>query len=117
MKTFLKVSLITLLFVSLAAVTIDNPAPGFFSTSLCAGDCTVKNIIGEIIRLFLGFVGVIALAYIIIGGYQIVTAGGASDKAEKGKKTLTNAIIGLVIIILSYTIISVITNAAFGTIK
>ena len=91
-----------------------NPAPGLFSTAF---GTDFKSILANLIKVLLGFAGLVAMAYIVMGGYQMATSGGNSDSAEKGKKTLTNAIIGLVIIILSYVIITVVVNAAFGKVK
>lgn len=41
---------------------------------------------------------------IIIGGFKYMTAGGEKDGVEQGQKYLTNAIIGLVIILAAYGI-------------
>ncbi|HEX5430007.1 MAG TPA: pilin [Patescibacteria group bacterium] len=97
------------------AVTVKNPAPGLFS-DLFGDSPEIKNIIPQIISIVLGFAGLVAIAYVILGGFQLVTSRGSSEQAEKGRKTLTNAIIGLVIIILSYVIVSIVTNAAFGNV-
>lgn len=58
-------------------------------------------------------VGLIAVFFIIWGGFQYITSGANEELAESGKKTLRNGIIGLVVIILSYVIVTVITNALF----
>jgi hypothetical protein len=98
------------------AELVCNPAPGLFSTSFCKDDakCEFADILSSVIQLFLGLCGLIALGYIILGGYELITAQGNDKSVESGKKTLTNAIIGLVIIILSYVIVSIVINAAFG---
>lgn len=58
-----------------------------------------------IIKILLYFAGIVAVIFVIIGGYQIMTAQGNASQATNGRKTLTNAIIGLVIIVLAYIII------------
>jgi hypothetical protein len=70
----------------------------------------ITNIIRNIL---LPIAGIIAVLFIVIGGYQYMFSAGNDEMAESGKKTLQNAIIGLVIIILSYLIISVIVNTIF----
>ncbi len=70
-------------------------------------------VIGEIIRVFLGLLGVIAVALIIYGGIIWMTAGGSDDKILKAKTILRNAIIGLVIILAAFAIVSFI----FGRLK
>ncbi|HYF04534.1 MAG TPA: hypothetical protein VEA59_00010 [Patescibacteria group bacterium] len=82
-----------------------------FGTSwLTSGNVTVWGLIVYIIKILLVFSGLIAVGFIIIGGYYYITAGGSSEQAGKGKTTVFNAVIGLVIIILSYVIVNVIVN-------
>lgn len=101
-----------------------NPFPKFFFdlskvTSRPTGvraENTFVSLIGFFIGTILSVAALIAVAFIIIGGFRYITAGGDEEGAESGKKTLTNAIIGLVIVILSYTIMIVIYNAVLGDI-
>ncbi len=53
--------------------------------------------------------GALAVLFIIVGAIQILTAYGKTDKIEAAKKTITWAIVGLLIAILSYAIVSVIS--------
>ncbi len=69
-----------------------------------------SGLIYQIIRMLLLVAGALAVLFVIIGGYQYITSGGNEETAEKGKKTLVNAIIGIVVIILSFVIINVIVN-------
>ena len=78
---------------------------GFFSSSDTIGDLIYK-----IIELLLFVAGILAVLFIIIGGYQYITSAGNEEQAEKGRKTLVNAIIGVALIILSYVIINVLVN-------
>lgn len=71
---------------------------------------TPTQFIGNIIRLLLGIAGAVAVLFIIYGGYLYITSAGNSEQAEKGRTTLTNALIGVVIIILSYVMVTVIVN-------
>lgn len=72
--------------------------------------CTAGSAISWITNMALGFAGVIAVVFIIVGGYMYLTSAGNDEAAEKGRKVLTNAIIGLIIIILSATIIRIVVN-------
>lgn len=60
--------------------------------------------IGLIITVVLGFLGVIFLALIIYSGFQWMTAGGNEETITKAKKRLTNATIGLIIVLAGYII-------------
>ena len=64
----------------------------------------------KIIRILLYFAGIVAVIMAIIGGYRVMTAQGNEAQAASGRKTLTNAIIGLIIVILSYIIIQAVIN-------
>lgn len=93
------------------AVDIYNPAPGFFAS--WGGNNTFAGILVFAINIGLSIAGLVAVLFIIYGGFQYMTSAGNEERAETGRRTLVNAIIGLVVIILSYVIVSVINNA-FG---
>jgi hypothetical protein len=59
-----------------------------------------------IINAALTFAGVVALFMIIYSGFRFVTSGGDPKGVENAKKTLTWAIIGLILILLSFGIIN-----------
>lgn len=58
-------------------------------------------LVADVIFLILGLLAVI---YLIYGGVTYITAGGDAEKAGKGRVAITNAIIGVIIIILSFAI-------------
>lgn len=58
--------------------------------------------------------GLVAFIYAFIGGYMYLTAGADDSKANKGRAMITNAIIGLVIISMSFVIISFIITELKG---
>ncbi len=75
-----------------------------------AGSQDLGSLITNILKILLYVSGALAVVFIVIGGYQYVTSGGNEEAAEKGKKTLINSVIGLVVIILAYTIVTVVAN-------
>jgi hypothetical protein len=87
------------------------------NTNLPTAD--VRVVILRIVQIALGLLGTIALVLIIYGGYTWMTAAGNEEKVTQAKKIITNAAVGLAIIILSAAItqfiISAITKAATGT--
>lgn len=76
----------------------------FLPAGFATGDLTTT--IGTIINLALLLAGVVAVVYLIIGGYQYITSGGNAEQAQAGRTTVLNAIIGLVIIFASYVIVN-----------
>lgn len=80
------------------------------------GSADLRVIIGQVIRVLLGFSGVVALASFVWGGFMFLTSQGNPDKVKQGKNTLVWAVIGLVVIFTAYilvdTLIRTITGAA-----
>ena len=72
---------------------------------------SASQLITRIIEILLAIAGLLAVIFLIVGGFRYITAGGNEETAEAAKKTITNAIIGIVIIILSFVIVRVISNA------
>ncbi|MFA4999952.1 MAG: IPT/TIG domain-containing protein [Patescibacteria group bacterium] len=85
--------------------------------ALAAGD--PRTIAGRIINIALGFLGIIAVGFVIYGGFIWMTSGGEEEKVEKAKKILKSGVIGLVIILASWGIATFILtrlgNAVSGT--
>ena len=94
-----------------------NPGglPTFFPGDRTGG--TIGGTISAIILMFLSVVGLISVAYIIYGGFRYVTSGGNSETTAAAKKTIVNALIGLIIVILSYVMVRLVTNAALNGIR
>lgn len=61
----------------------------------------IGSLIHNLIVIGLDVAGILATIYIIIGAFAYLTAFGDESKVETGKKTITWAIVGLVLIILA----------------
>ena len=61
-------------------------------------------IAGKIINIALGAVGTIMVILFIYSGFLWMTAAGNEEKITKAKRILSNAIIGIVIVIMAYAI-------------
>ena len=62
------------------------------------------EIVASLIGVFLSFLGIIFLCLVIYGGFIWMTSFGNEQKVLKAKKTLSQALIGLLIIICAYSI-------------
>lgn len=76
----------------------------------CRAGTNVNDLIRTVINWVLGITFGIAVLFLIVGGFWYITSAGNEETATKGKSTVINAIIGIVIIILSYVIINVVAN-------
>lgn len=64
--------------------------------------------ISEILPNVFVVASLILFAYLVFGGFIIITSAGSSDQVQKGQQAVTNAIIGFIIIFASYWIIQII---------
>ena len=76
-----------------------------------------RTIIKNIINISMGFLGTIAIIYILYGGFIWMTAGGNDENVKKAQKMLTNGVIGLVIIFSAWTIAWFIILSLQGTVR
>ncbi|MFA6551179.1 MAG: hypothetical protein WCV41_01470 [Patescibacteria group bacterium] len=63
-----------------------------------------REIAANVINVILGFLGIIAVVLILIGGFMWMTAAGNEDKTGTAKKIMTAGVIGLVIILAAFGI-------------
>ncbi|MBU3957279.1 pilin [Patescibacteria group bacterium] len=66
----------------------------------------VENIFNLVIRL----AGILAFIMLLIGGFRYLTSGGDAKAAESARKTITYAILGLVLIIAAWFILKFIAE-------
>jgi len=69
-----------------------------------------RLVIVDIIKLALGFLGIIAVVIILFAGFKWMTAGGNEENVSEAKKILIAGLIGLVIILASYAIASFVVS-------
>ncbi|MBP6913118.1 MAG: hypothetical protein KBC00_00720 [Candidatus Levybacteria bacterium] len=67
-------------------------------------------VLQNVINAALILSGVVAVFLIIYSGYQYVTSSGDKEKVDNARKRLTYAIIGLVIIMLSFVMINLLSQ-------
>ena len=65
---------------------------------------TIAGWVNLIIKGDLTLLAVIFIILIIVGGFQWMTSGGNEKKIESAKGLITNAIIGVTIVLVSYAI-------------
>jgi hypothetical protein len=71
---------------------------------------SIKIVILRVIKIFLGFLGIIFLIIIVLSGYKYMTAGGSEDKVKEAIKGIVNGTIGLLIILSAFAITNLITT-------
>lgn len=74
---------------------------------------TGTNIIWIAIELFLVGAVLLSIYYIIRGGMNIITSGGDKEKIQRGRQRVWYAIIGLIVVFLSFLMVNII-GTLFG---
>ena len=74
-------------------------------TNAVGGDLSFKDLLGFIVNWLISIAGAIALLFLIVGGIEYMTAGGSDEKVQRAKNTMRNALVGLIVVLLSYFII------------
>jgi len=77
-----------------------------------SGD-SISDTIYSLINILLAIVGILAVVYLVYGGVLYITAGGDAEKAGKGRIAITNAIIGIVIVLAAL----IIYNGVIGSFR
>ncbi len=90
-----------------------------FNTNTESLDQSLAAQAGRVIQLFVSFAGVIMLIFIVYAGLLWMTAGGNESQIGKAKSIMTNAIIGLIIVLLAFALVAFINAqiAASGLAK
>lgn len=104
--------------VALAAPTFDPSngvyvgGSGDFASAPTVTDAAslISSIGNQVLNIFLVIVAIIAVLYLVFYGYQYITAGGDPEKATKARGGILNAIIGIVVITLAFTIVHFAVN-------
>jgi len=74
------------------------------------GTRDLKDTITAVLNVLLGFLGIIAVIIILLGGFKWMTAMGNEDKVGEAKKLIGAGIVGLVIILAAYAIATYVIN-------
>ena len=91
---------------SLSAQNLGNPADFGLGEAGKIGlpQKDLPDAVVAIVKLFLGFLGLMAVVVILIGGFQWLLAAGNTEKIEKAQQLLWGGVIGLAIVIGAFTI-------------
>ncbi len=90
---------------------------GEYIKSPCAcrdnGDCTLEHMLQVFVNIsvfILAISGSIVLLVLVYGGFMWITAHGNSQMVDTGKKTITGAVIGLIIIFGAYALVTLLVS-------
>ena len=96
-------------------VADDANCPGEFTVP-GDGEQSLKDSVQKALSAIFGILGIIAAVVIIIGGVFYMTAQGDPGKITKAKNCIFGGVIGLVICLLAFAIVTFAMNAFAGNI-
>ncbi|MBI4652912.1 hypothetical protein HY750_01530 [Candidatus Kuenenbacteria bacterium] len=76
---------------------------------------SLQTIIMNIINIVLGFLGIIAIIIVIIGGFKWMTSGKKKKKTTDARKLIIAGLVGLIIILIAYTIVNFVLTTTLDT--
>lgn len=96
-----------------------NPggATGSFQNPLAGSVDNLVDFFLRMLRIMMSILGGLSVLFIVIGGFQYVLSAGNEESAGKARKTITYAIIGLVVALLSFAIIAIVQNLLGASIQ
>ena len=86
---------------------------GIFSRSTVPNIATLEGVecaFSNIVSIVLALAGIALFIMLLNGGFKFLTSGGDQKQVEAAKGTLSQAIAGLVVLILSYVVIKLIAD-------
>jgi len=92
-------------------------AAGILPACASSGRCTLCDIVQTVVnfgKFLMGFVGALVLLYFFYGGFRMLISAGIPENVKKGKDAMINAVIGLGIVLLAYSIVSIIISILTG---
>ncbi len=95
---------------------IKNPAVGSLGNNIPAAQ-SGATFLGYFVTLWQAVItigGLIVLIYFVWGAIEWITAGGDSAKVQKARDKLTQSVIGLIVLVATFTLVGFISQLFFG---
>ena len=70
--------------------------------------------VADLINWGTGFAALVAVIFLIVAGYTYITAAGDTEKIEKAGKTITAAIVGMVIVFIARVLVELVLQKIMG---
>lgn len=103
----LSIFILAILSFALFAPThaIEFDPGGNYKRALNLPDTDLDNLTIRLIQYALGFMGTVAVAIIIWGGFVWMTSAGNEERVKKAKEVIKWAVVGMVVVMLAWAIV------------
>jgi hypothetical protein len=92
--------------VTMAQLTANDLGVNAIQDDIKLGSGDVRQTAARIINVALGFLGIIAVVIVLVGGFKYMVSGGNEEKTQEAKNLIVAGIIGLAIILSAWAITS-----------
>jgi hypothetical protein len=92
-----------------AAVVIPD-----FGQEIGLGTADLKTVVVRVLQLVLGLAPLAAVAMIIVGGFMWMTSVGDEEKLMRAKRVISSAVIGLIIVIIAWAVVSFVARTVLN---
>lgn len=91
-----------------SSICNSSTAKSAYCSSATPQSNPVSSQIGAVVSILSDIAGIIAILTVVISGIRYATSAGDANKANSAKSHLINALIGLLIVVLADTVVSLI---------
>jgi len=115
-KIIFAICLLMLVFANFSQAALVN-CGSYNENGTRQSDCTLGSLIdtvGLIINFLLSWAWLVSILFIVVSGIRMVLSGGNEERLSSAKASLSNAIIGFILILLSFVIINLVIGLFTG---
>ncbi|MDP2874507.1 MAG: hypothetical protein Q8N84_04425 [bacterium] len=66
-----------------------------------------SKLLNNVISMIVALASIALFAFLLMGGFQFITAGGDKAQIDGAKKTITNAVIGIIIMSVAFLLVKI----------
>ena len=78
------------------------------------GNSDPRQMASQVVNIMLGFIGIVAVVIILLGGFKWMTAAGGEEKVDEAKKLIGAGVIGLIIVLAAFGLAQFVINALYS---
>ena len=100
------VTLLALPALAAGGLTAEDLGVNAIGDEIKLGSGDVRQTAARIINVALGFLGILSVIIVLLGGFKYMLSGGSTEKTDEARKLIVSGIIGLAIILSAWAITS-----------
>jgi len=78
--------------------------------SILFGESGILCILERVLMFILATAFIVAVIFLVVGGYRYVVSQGNEEAVEKAKKTIWHSIVGIIVIVSAWVILSIVLS-------